>query len=131
MLFERIILSIMNKKELNIFLKNIDYRQNRLKKKMLQRQNNGMEFLIWKLSLKDKIMIEELGYKVEPYIYFVQTKLFYNIKSICGSFLRDLHYAKKNGRNYIVKPLSETEKELLDRYRIQYYPLKYKIYLQE
>ena len=110
---------------------NKNYRQTRLKKKMLQRKNDGMEFLIWKLKPEDKRIIQELGYRVEPYLYFVQTKLFYNIKEICSSFLKDLHYAKKSGRNNIVKQLSETEKQLLDRFSIQYYPLKYKIYLRE
>lgn len=112
-------------------MKNNNYRQNRLKKKIFQRQNGGIKYLIWKLSPQDKRMIEELGYRVEPFLYFVQTKLFYNINQIWSSFLKDLHYAKKSGRNYIVKQLSDTEKELLDRFRIRYYPLKYKIYLCE
>lgn len=112
-------------------MKNKNYMKNRLKKKIHQRQNNGVEYLIWKLSPHNKRMIEELGYRVEPYLYFIQTKFFYNMNGIWSSFLKDLHYAKKNGRNYIVSQLSQTQKELLDRYRIQYYPLKYKIYLQE
>ena len=112
-------------------MKNKNYRKNRLKKKLIQRQNDGIEILIWKLNLYDKREIEELGYKVEPFLYFVQTKNFYDIKKIHSSFLKDLHYAKKRGKNYIVRPLSNIEKELLDRYLIQYYPLKYKIYLQE
>ena len=87
-------------------MKNGDYRQNRLKKKILERKNYGMEFLIWKLNPDDKRIIEELGYRVEPYLYFVQTKLFYNINNICGSLLKDLHFSKKNGRNYIIRYLA-------------------------
>ncbi len=112
-------------------MKNKNYWKSRLKKKMVQRQKDGMEYLIWNLNPEDKKIIQELGYRVEPYLYFVQTKHFYNIKNVWSSFLKDLHYAKKNGRNHIIKQLSQTEKDLLDRYCIQYYPLKYKIYLCE
>lgn len=112
-------------------MKNKNYKQNRLKKKLIQRANDGNEILIWKLNPYDKRMIEELGYKVEPFLYFVQTKNFYNIKKIHSSLLKDLHYAQKRGKNFIVRPLNDIEKDLLYRYGIQYYPLKYKIYLQE
>ena len=105
------------------------YRQSKLKKQLLQERMKGIEVLVWKLNPSKKQDIEQLGYRVEPFLYIVQTKVFYNIKDIHISMLKDLHYMKKNGRNYQVRMLTQDEKNILNEFGIQYYPLKYKIYL--
>lgn len=107
------------------------YRQSKLKKQLLHKRMNGEDVLVWKLNPSKKEDIEKLGYRVEPFLYIVQTRCFYNIKKIHNSMLKDLHYMKKNGRNYQVRTLTQAEQKILDEFGIQYYPLKYKIYLHE
>ena len=112
-------------------MKKQDYLQCKLKKQLSQKRQEGIGFLVWKLNSTQKEYIELLGYRVEQYLYFVQTKTFFNINAIHSSLLKDLHYMSKNGRKYQIRQLKQSERKLLDTYGIMYHPLKYKIFLNE
>ena len=110
-------------------MKNKNYRQNKLKKQLREKKNNGVKFLIWELTPEKKEQIESFGYYVEPYLYLINTRTFLNIRNINSNLLKDLHYMNKRGKRYKVCRLKKGEKEILDSYGIRYKPTKYKIHL--
>ena len=110
-------------------MKNKCYRQSKMKKQLIKIRNEGREFVVWKLNKTQKQDIEELGYRVEPFIYLIETRTFYDVKKITSTFLKNLHYAKKRKKRYLVRQLKQREIDLLKEYGIKYEVLKYKIYL--
>lgn len=111
-------------------MKNKCYRQNKMKKQLIQMRNQGREFVVWKLNLTQKEELEKL-FRVEPFIYLIETRTFYNIQNIHSNLLKDVHYSKKRKKSYLVRPLKDREIDLLEEYGIKYRPLKYKIYLRQ
>lgn len=122
--------SIMNKRRLNL-MKNKCYRQSRTKKQLIQMRNQGREFVVWKLNLVQKQDVEDLGFEVEPFIYSIETRTFFDIKKIHSTLLKDIHYAKKRKKLYLARPLKRREIDLLKEYGVKCHPLKYKIYLRK
>lgn len=112
-------------------MKNKCYRQCKMKKQLIQKRNEGREFVVWKLNPTQKQDIETLGYKVEPFIYLIETRTFCNIKKIRSTFLKDIHYARKRKKSHLARPLKQGEIDLLEEYGVKYSPLKYKIYLRK
>ena len=110
-------------------MKNKAYRHSKLKKQLIQKREQGHKVLEWRLSKGKRIEIEELGYRVEPYLYSIKTRTFYNVSKLNNTLLKDLHYMKKRGKDYEVRPLKRGNKEVLDEYGIKYKPVTYKIYL--
>ena len=80
-------------------MKNDCYELKCLKQMLRQKREDGVKVLEWKLTAKRKEYIENLGYIVEPYLYSINTKTFCNIRHIHSTLLKDLHYAKKRGKN--------------------------------
>lgn len=101
-----------------------------LKRQLQFRKNKGCKFLEWKLSEKQKDYIEgHLGMRVEPILFLVKTRKFYNLKSL-KSILKEIHYKNRDGKDKIVMKLNQKDRRILDEYGISYYPYKYRIYLQ-
>lgn len=111
-------------------MKNKCYLQSKLKKELDIKRNKGVKVLVWKLSKERKEEIENMGYRVEPYLYSIRTRMFGNIRNIKSTLLKDLHYMKKRGKDYEVRFLKKDDKKILDEMGIKYYPVKYKIYLK-
>lgn len=110
-------------------MKKAAYEHSKLKKDLALRRQRGIKVVIWKMSDKKKGEVEELGYRVEPYLYAIRTRTFKNIRNLNSTLLKDLHHMKKNGKDLEVRMLKHGDKEVLDKYGIKYYPIKYKIYL--
>ena len=111
-------------------MKNKCERQNEMRKQFERMRKQGKKFVIWKLNPTQKQDAEEIARKVEPYIVRIKTRIFYNIKNIKSSLLKDIHFAKmKKNQHYLIRPLKQREIELLDKYDVKYEVLKYKIFL--
>lgn len=109
-------------------MKKEQYENSKLKKQLIIKKESGVKELQWKLTRQQKEYLEHLGYKIEPVLYCVRTKKFYNLNNL-PPLLRNIHYKNKNGRTSVVLSLKATERKLLDEYGLSYYPYKYKIYL--
>jgi len=101
-----------------------------LKHDLRQKREAGIKVLEWKLTAEKKEYIENLGYRVEPYLYEIKTKKFYNVRNLQSTLLKDLHYKNKRGKKGMVRALKRGDKQILDEYGIRYYPVKYRIYLR-
>lgn len=110
-------------------MKNRNYREEKLRKQLQQKRREGKKVLIWDLSPNKRKQIEELGYRVEPYLYEIKTRTFYNVRALKSSLLKDLHYMHKRGKLLEVRTLKRGELETLDSYGIRYRPIRFKIYL--
>ena len=89
-------------------------KKNKMNKRLIQMRDQGREFVFWKLDLTQKQDIEELGYRVEPFIYLIKTKIFEYPHNVHSAFLKDIHYAKKRKQHYLAKPLKQREIYLLE-----------------
>lgn len=112
-------------------MKNKCYKRSKLKKTLAQKREQGIPFLIWSnVSRNKEQTIEDIGYRIEPYEYSIKTRTFRNVQSLNSKLLKELHDMKINGKDRIVKRLNQKERELLDRYNIEYHEVSKKIYLR-
>lgn len=93
----------------------------------LKNKNSRDKSFIWKLSDEQVDFVRTLGYVVEPYLYAIKTKRFYNVRNLKHQILKEIHYKNKNGRWEYVRPLTDSEKDVLKEYNIKFYVAKYKI----
>ena len=100
-----------------------------IKRKLREERGKGRKVLIWKLSQEQKATIENMGYPVQEYLFSIKTRPMKNIRMVKSSLLKDIHYAYKRGKEYLVKPLSSEEREFLREYGITSRVLKYMIHL--
>lgn len=108
-------------------MKNKDYRYSKLKHQILHEKAKGKKVLYWNLAQDQRKFLEEkLGCKIEPYLYQIRTRTFFNISKL-NPILKDIHYASKNNKITIVKRLIKSEIQILDMYGIHYRPIKYKL----
>lgn len=116
-------------KGVNFSMKKGAYENSKLKYQLLEKKRKGVKEVIWKLNSQQKGFIEEtLKFIVEPYLYKIRTKSFYNI-SDKDSLLKDIHYKNKRGVQECVFKLNSKQIELLDEFGVKYKPYKYKIKL--
>ena len=106
-----------------------EYALKRLKDQLREKKNRGCKSLIWKLNKDQKEFVQNLGFKVDPYLYEITTKTFYNIRSLKSTLLKDIHFLNKRGKQFEVRKLNKNEKQLLEENGIRYRVVKYKIYL--
>lgn len=111
-------------------MKSKDYKQSKLKKQLIQKRKGGCKILKWKLSKEQVEEIEKWGYRVDPYLYSIKTRTFFNVSKLNNTLLKDLHYMKKRGKDYEVRPLKREDREILEEYGIVFRPVKYIIYLR-
>ena len=105
------------------------YENSRFKYQLLEKKRNGVKELIWKLNPTQIEFVErKLGFIVEPYLYEVNTRIFYSVNNL-DKFLKDLHYKCKRGKKSIVLELTPYQKDVLDELEIKYRPYKYRIKL--
>ena len=111
-------------------MKNKDYRKSKLKHQLIQKKLNGQKVLYWRISSYQQLQdIQEIGGIVEPYLYEIKTRKFYNVNKLPCTLLKDLHYLNKRGTIYEVRRLRENEKRTLDEFGIRYRPIKFKVFL--
>ena len=87
----------------------------------------GVKEVIWRLNLAQRNYIEDsLHFVVEPYLYKVKTRRFYNISNL-PSVLKDIHYQNRKGVKEYITKLSFSDKKILEDFGVNYVPYKYKI----
>ena len=110
-------------------MKNKEYRNAKLKYKLLEKKQNGTKEVIWKINTSQREFIERtLGFYTEPYLYEVQTRRFHNVFNL-EEILKDVHYKNKQGKKTVVFRLSPEEMRVLDEYAVKYRPYKFRIVL--
>ena len=109
-------------------LKKKQYESSKLKKQLEEKKRQGIKTLEWKLTKQQRNYIEQIGYYTKPIFYYVKTRQFYNVSTL-AHILKDIHYKNKRGKSTIVLKLKESDRELLDEYKVIYYPCKYRIHL--
>lgn len=110
-------------------MKNSAYENSRFKYQLLEKKRNGIKEVIWKLNPNQIEFIEKtLGFEVESYLYEVRTRKFSNVYKL-DSFLKEMHYRNKKGKQFMVTKLNGYQKDALDVLGIKYRPYKYKIRL--
>lgn len=113
-------------------MKNKCYRTKLLKEEI--KKNKAMRRYV----LRDQSLTKEkregfisLGHCVEISLWQIQTKHFYNIRSLKNPLLKEIHYAYKRGKKTIAtRKLSSEQQEILRQNHISFRPLKYNIYLK-
>lgn len=108
-------------------MKKSAYENSKLKYQLLEKKRNGVKEVIWRLNSAQRNFIEEsLNFVVEPYLYKVKTRRFYNISKL-PSILKDIHYRNQRGVKECVLKLNSNEKKILNEFEVNYVPYKYKI----
>lgn len=111
-------------------MKTKQYKLSCLKEKVKKERHKRARLVKWILTEQEKEYIENvLGLRVEAYLFKIQTRTFKNLYKINHSILKDLHYAHKRGKKYLIKNLTEKEKAVLKEYGINYPAYQYKVYL--
>ena len=89
-------------------------------------KGNGKKSVVWKLSPKVVSQVKE-EYFVEEELYEIRTKHLKNIREEKNPILKEQHFAFKANKKTIVRPLSEKDKEDLEKRDVKYRPYKYRI----
>lgn len=110
-------------------MKNKDYRYAKLRKKLQRYKEYGKKKLIWKLSYSQIEIIEDLGYRVEPYLYQITTRSFFNIRGIKSNLIKEVHYKNKDKKHTYIRKLNKDEEQLLKDFGVRYHAVKYVIHL--
>lgn len=108
-------------------MKRKQYEISRTKKTLLDKKRRGEKFVIWKISSQAQYEeIERLGFIIEPWLYEIQTRHFFNVKAL-PSLLKDIHFANQRGKRVIVRKLKKGDETLLKEYDVRFRPIKYRI----
>lgn len=109
-------------------MKNKNFQQSRTHKTLEQFKRNGKKAVVWKLTPEMASFLERF-YGVYPYLYTIKTRCFSNVRLLNNSLLKEIHYSKKKGKDFLTLPLNKQELITLDAYNVSYRLLKYKIEL--
>lgn len=109
-------------------MNNKKYHLSKLKKELELRKSKGNEYVIWNLSQEQREYLFNLGYNIIVELYCIKTEKLINPKNQ-NAILKDIHYANKKGKKYIVRKLKKDELKILERFNVVCYPIKYKIFL--
>ncbi len=101
-----------------------------IKHQLIQKRENGVKEVIWKIDVEQREYVEQLGYNVIPWIYEVTTRSICNIKNVRYSLIKRVHYANKRGQRKVYMKPKIHDLETLAEFGIKYRPFKYKIILR-
>lgn len=110
-------------------MKNKNFQYAKLRRQLKHYKEEGKKVLEWKLTYKQIKIIEDLGYKIEPYLYVITTREFFKIYSINNYLIKEIHYKSKEKKHTYIRKLNKKERSTLDSFGIRYRPTVYKIYL--
>ena len=99
------------------------------RKMLLAKKNNGVKFVIWRIASKERRdEIERLRFPMIPWLFEIKTK---PLSRVSGKpkLLKDIHFAYKRGKKFMVKHLDEQQLALLKEYGFHVRVAKYKIVL--
>ena len=75
--------------------------------------------------------VHSLGYYTEVFLYEISTKRFYHIRDINSDLIKKVYYKNKNGIITFKTTLNSRQKNELEKYKVRYRPIKYRIYLSK
>ena len=98
-----------------------------MKHQLEERRRHGVEWVFKSLNDTQKRYLENLGYQVTPWLYWVKTKEMANVSKATSKLIKEIHAARKRGAKDLYKKLTPKNLESLDEYGIEYSVCKYKI----
>ena len=107
-----------------------DYRVSKTMKTLKELKHNGKKFVIWSLPNKEVKAQVEKRYNTIPWIFELKTRTFSRVATK-PTLIKDVHYAKKRGKDRMSLHLENSEISVLQEYGIQYREAKYMIVLNE
>lgn len=110
-------------------MKNKDFKYAKLREQLRRYKANGTKVLEWRLTYQEIKVIEDIGYRTEPYLYLITTREFFKIGKIKNSLIKEIHFKSKEKKHTYIRRLNKKEKSTLDSFGIRYRPIVYKIYL--
>lgn len=118
----------MHQFEMRCGMNNKAYKNSQLKHKVFQAKQAGKKQLIWNITDCQAEFLRQLGFRTEPFLYWIETCKWYNVQDKQG-ILKEIHYKRREGVRRIVKKLNRKDIRLLDEYSVNYGVLKYRILL--
>ena len=107
-----------------------DYRVSKTMKTLKELKHNGKKFVIWSLPNKEVKAQVEKRYNTIPQILDLKTRTFSRVATK-PTLIKDVHYAKKRGKDRMSLHLENSEISVLQEYGVQYREAKYMIVLNE
>lgn len=105
------------------------YTNAQLRHEVCQARNAGKKQLIKRISEQQADFLREEGFKVEPYLYKIQTRAWKSSDDLQG-VLKELHFLRKQGVTNCVRKLNKKDLKRLDEYHVRYEVIKYRIILR-
>ena len=107
-----------------------DYRVSRTMKTLKEMKHHGKKFVVWSLPNKEVKAQVEKRYSIIPWLFELKTRTFKNVASK-PTLIKNLHYAKKRGKDKLALHLESSELAIIQEYEVQYRETKYMIVLNE
>lgn len=101
-------------------MKDRDFQAAKLRRQLEKYREEGKKELMWELSYSQIKIIEELGYRIEPYLYYITTRTFFKISNIKSNLIKEIHFKSKQNKHTYKRELNKNEKKVLDRYGVRY-----------
>ena len=109
-------------------MNNKQHELSKTKKKLDNMKLNGKKMVVWSLRPSQVEFLSRF-YCVSPFLYTMKTKPFSNVRNITNKLLKDLHYENKRGRQFITRPFTDEDMDILKRNGVHFRPVKYRIVL--
>lgn len=107
---------------------NKQYRQSRSKRELDEMKRAGKKEVIMPLN-PNQVEFLSRFFIITPYLYTMKTKCFSNVRNLESNLLKDLHFARKNGKDFMTRALKNEDLKILERNGVKFRILKYKVYL--
>ena len=111
-------------------MKNQAYKNSQLKHKVYEAKRCGKKQLIWNISDSQAEFLREMGFRTEPFLYWVETRKWYTVQDKQG-ILKEIHFECKRGNRRLIKKLNRKDIKLLDDFSVHYGVFKYRIILNQ
>lgn len=112
-------------------MKRKQYIASKTRKVLLAKKHNGVKEVIWSLNSNERRdEVARLGFQMIPWLYEIKTRPLHRIHGR-PKLLKDIHFAYKRGKKYIVRHLDAEQLSLLKQYDFRIRVFKYKIILNE
>lgn len=105
-------------------MKDSEFKMKKLKHKVLSNKDPNK---FWSLTKEEREYFESRGCLVEEALFRIRTKCLRNYHLCKNSTMKQLHQAKKRGKDYVTKRLRSEEVEFLRSEGYNLTPIKYRV----
>lgn len=109
-------------------MKNKQHEHSRSKRMLDKMKKAGKKEVIWALR-PDQVTFLSRFFQITPYLYTMKTKQFSNVRNLESNLLKDLHFARKSGKDFMTRRLKNEDLKILKKNGVSFRILKYKIVL--